>query len=122
MMVLLDALKPTAMFAAAVHRRAAHPAPGGVGLVGALLEHSHGPGGHVAQLEPADAGHAARADGVVAHHRLVAVRELAVGQPEHQPVADAVQAVSRASSSGTQARVAGQSWVKPAAAGAGEEW
>ena len=111
----LEALKPMARSPVLIHRGAAHPAPGRVGLVGALLKDRRC-GRHGAQLKPAHTCHAARTHGIIAHDRFVAVGELAIGEPEHQTVADAVQFFV-VPNWGTQARVPGQSWVKPAAAG-----
>jgi hypothetical protein len=73
-----------------IHRGATHPAPGRVRLVGALLK-DHRCGRHGAQLKPAHACHSARTHGIISHDRFVAVGELAVGEPEHQTVADGVQ-------------------------------
>ena len=73
-----------------IHRCAGHPAVGRVRLVGALLKERRC-GRHGAQFKPADTCHAARTHGIVSHDRFVAVGELAIGQPEHQTVADAFQ-------------------------------
>ena len=73
-----------------IHRGAGHPAPGRVGLVGALLKY-HRRGRYGAQLKPAHTGHASRTHGIIAHNRFVAVGELAIREPEHQTVADPVQ-------------------------------
>src|SRR5205085_11291777 len=81
--------------ALAVHRRAAHPTPSRVGLIGALLEDRHRPRGHVTQLEPAYAGHAARTHRVVPDHRLV-ITEITIRQTEHQTVANPIESRSRA--------------------------
>src|SRR5260370_41788387 len=54
-----------------VHRGTAHPTPGRVRLVGALLEDRHRSGSHVAQLEPAYSGHPARINAAVPHQCLV---------------------------------------------------
>src|SRR4030095_11482821 len=45
--------KTKCQIATAVHGSTPHPAPGGIGLVGALLEDCHGSRGHIAQFEPA---------------------------------------------------------------------
>jgi len=73
-----------------IHRGAGHPAPGRVGLVGALLK-DHRCGRDGAQLKPAHTGHASRTHGIIAHNRFVAVGELAIREPEHQTIANAVQ-------------------------------
>ena len=77
-----------------VHRSAAHPAPGRVRLVGALLKNRRG-ARHAAQLKPAYPCHPARTHRIISHNRFVAVAELAIGEPEHQTVADAVQIAGR---------------------------
>jgi hypothetical protein len=82
--------KADSHIARVIHRGAAHPAPGRVRLVGALLKDRRC-GRHGAQLKPAYPCHAARTHGIIAHNRFVAVTEFAIGQPEHQTVADAVQ-------------------------------
>jgi hypothetical protein len=51
----------------------------------------HRRGRHGAQLKPADTRYAARAHRIIAHNRFVAVGEFAVGEPEHQTIANAVQ-------------------------------
>jgi len=99
--------KANGQVARSIHRRTAHPAPGRIRLVGALLK-DRWRGRHAAQLEPADTCHAARAHGIVAHGRFVAVGELAIGQPEHQTVANSVQLVgSRAAQLGDTGSGAG---------------
>ncbi len=80
--------------ALAVHRRTAHPAPGRVGLIGAFLEDGNRTRRNVAELKPANAGDAARADSEVANQRFV-VAKVAIGEPEHKPVADAIEFVRR---------------------------
>src|SRR4029077_826188 len=77
-----------------VHRGAAHPAPGGVGLVGALLDEAGRAGGGVVDLVPANASGAVRVHGYVADERFVAVGEAPVRIPEHAPVAEGVQRVA----------------------------
>ena len=51
-----------------VHRRAAHPAPGRIRLVGTLLELRYRAARHAAQFKPANAGDAVRADAVIPDH------------------------------------------------------
>jgi hypothetical protein len=82
--------KADSQVARLIHRRATHPAPGCVRLVGALLKDRRC-GRHGAQLKPAHPCHAARTHGIIAHDRFVAVGEFAIGEPEHQTVADGVQ-------------------------------
>ena len=53
--------------AAVVHGDAAHPAPGVVGLVGALLDEARRARGDVVDLEPPDSRNTARGDGHVPH-------------------------------------------------------
>ena len=74
-----------------IHRRAGHPTPGRVGLVGALLK-DYRCGRDGAQLKPAHTGHASRTHGIISYNRFVAIGELAISEPEHQTVANAVQA------------------------------
>jgi hypothetical protein len=83
--------KADGQVAQVIHRRAAHPAPGRVRLVGALLKDRDRAGRHVAQLEPANTCHPTHAYGHIPYYRFVAVREFAIGEPEHQTIADAVQ-------------------------------
>ncbi len=52
----------------AIHRDASHPAPGRVWLVSAFLVNRHRPGGHIAQLKPADTGNAIGTHCEVADH------------------------------------------------------
>ena len=52
--------------ALAVHRRTAHPAPGGIGLVGTFLEDRDRASSHSAKLKPADASDSGRADREIA--------------------------------------------------------
>ena len=87
-----------------VHGGAAHPAPGRVRLIGALLENRHRAGGDIAQLEPTNARYPARTDGVISYDRFVAVGEFAIGQTVHEAIANFIQAVG---SRATQLRHAG---------------
>jgi len=84
--------------ALSVHGGATHPAPGGIGLICALLKHGHRSIGNVAQLEPADTCDPVCADGVIADDRFV-VAEIPVTQSEHQTIADAIE-VARGSDTG----------------------
>src|SRR6266496_5039446 len=77
-----------------VHRYTAHPAPGRVRLVGALLKDRHRSGRHAAQFEPADARHIVRFDGIVSDQRFMSILESPIGQPIHQAVTNAVQSVT----------------------------
>src|SRR5437762_4118967 len=61
-----------------VHRRAAHPSPRSVGLIGALLHKGWSAGSGIVYLKPANAGHAARTHRLVADERLVTIREAPV--------------------------------------------
>ena len=77
-----------------VHRRAAHPTPGRVRLVGAFLENCNRTRSNVAELKPANAGDAARVDSEVANQRFV-VAKVAIGEAKHEPIANAVEFVRR---------------------------
>src|ERR1043166_7850358 len=76
-----------------IHSRAAHPAPGRVGLISTLLELCHGPVSDIAQLEPTYSGNTVRVDGVIANHRFV-IAKVAIGEPKHQPVTDCVKRIA----------------------------
>src|SRR5437879_300832 len=78
-----------------IHRYTAHPAPGRVRLVGAFLKDRYRPARHAAELEPADAGHVVRLDGIISHQRFVSIEESPIGQPIHQAIPDGVQSVGR---------------------------
>ena len=73
-----------------IQRGASHPAPGCVRLVSALLK-DHRRGRHAAQLEPTHTCHIARTHSIIAHDRFVAVTEFAIGEAEHQTIANGVQ-------------------------------
>src|SRR5438093_4438563 len=72
----------------------AHPAPGSVRLVGALLEDRHRSGRHTAQLEPANASYIVRFHRKISYQRFVSVPKTAVGQPIHQAVGNGVHIVA----------------------------
>ena len=112
----LGGAKAERQVARLIHRGAAHPAPGRVRLVGALLK-DHRCGRHGAQLKPAHTCHAARTHGIISHDRFVAVAELAIGEPEHQTVANAVQLVASFPTGAHRLGLPDRAAVKPAAAG-----
>src|SRR3954447_10292991 len=78
-----------------VHRHAAHPTPGRIRLIGALLKN-----GRIsrdrAQLKPTHPGHAIGADSIITYDRLVAVGKFSVGKSKHEPVGQIIQ-ISRRS-------------------------
>ena len=69
----------------------AHPAPGCIRLIGALLENRPGPRLCASQFEPANSGYGIRAHGIIVQHRLVAVGKATISVTEHQPVRDSVE-------------------------------
>ena len=73
-----------------VHGYTAHPTPGGVRLVSALLVNRDRARSHIAQLKPSYPSHAVRAHSIGADNRFVGA-EVAVGNAEHEPIADAVE-------------------------------
>src|SRR6266446_493166 len=77
-----------------VHRYTAHPAPGRIGLIGALLKDRYRPRRYAAQFDPAYAGHPARADAVIGHHGFV-IAKIPIRGPVHQPIAKVVKVICR---------------------------
>src|ERR1051325_6324594 len=86
-----------------VPRCAAHPAPRRIRLVRALLENCHWSRGHIAELEPTYSRDASGTHAVVPNYCFV-VAEVAICQSKHQPVANAVQPISRPGLRNTTAR------------------
>src|SRR5437660_1278265 len=69
-----------------IHRHAAHPAPGGVRLIGALLIDRLRSVRDIFQLEPARRCHCTRTDRKITYARLVWRRrgtKILIGHPEH---------------------------------------
>ena len=81
----------------AVHGYTAHPAPGCVGLISALLVDRDRPSGNVAKLEPTHRCDTAGAHRVVTDNRFVAA-EIPIGQAKHEAIADAIEVVRRRNS------------------------
>ena len=82
--------KAKCQVAASVHCGTAHPAPGSIWLVRALLKDSHRSASDIAQFNPTDTCYASRTDRIVRHYRFV-VTKITIGEPEHEAVADSVQ-------------------------------
>ena len=73
-----------------IRRDAAHPPPGGIGLIGGFLGKSP-VSPQALCFEPSNPRHGVGTDGVVVEQRFVTVGEHAIGVPEHQPIGDGVQ-------------------------------
>ena len=74
-----------------IRSNAAHPAPGRVRLISALLEKRPVPWNCASQLDPTNPRHRVGANCIVVEQRLVTVSESAILVPEHQPIGEAVQ-------------------------------
>lgn len=70
---------------------AAHPAPGGVWLVRALLEDCPAARLCPLQFKPADTCHRAGTDRVIVKQRFMTVGEAAIGVAEHQAIANRIE-------------------------------
>ena len=70
---------------------AAHPAPGGIRLIRALLEDTPVPRLRALQFKPAYSRHCIGTHGIIIKQRFMTVGEAAIGVAEHQPIADLIE-------------------------------
>jgi len=75
-----------------IHRYAAHPTPGRIWLVGALLKENRCRR-YRTYFKPANACNTACTNGKVSHGGFVPITEFSIAQSEHQAIADAIEIV-----------------------------